>query len=419
MKKRNVQRDKKKISVWKTFLITLVSVISFGILGMLGYFLIVGEPSADFVYTTQRITNEVEEDSLWKEIPAVDEQEMSNEDAYEQAIQKLSGCKVVGVQSDKPEVISFGFVGDMLFDDEYACMANLLNRGGTIENGMSEDLLADMRSLDVMMANNEFPYTDQGEPLEGKMYTFRADTESVHYLSDMGVDIVSLANNHAYDFGEEGLLDTLNTLETAGIPYVGAGRNLEEASQPVYFVSDEITVAVISATQIERYENPDTKGATENSAGVFRCLYPDKLCEVVADAKEKSDFVIVFIHWGTELEERPDWSQLEQAPMIAEAGADLIVGAHPHRLQGIEYYGDTPVAYSLGNFWFNSKSLDTGLLKVDISKEGIENLQFVPAVQRDCRTAYVYGTEKERILSYMNSISYNANIDNEGYITKK
>lgn len=316
-------------------------------------------------------------------------------------------------------IVTIGFAGDILFDDEYAMMAKLLQRGVTIENALSEELLGVMRGMDIMMVNNEFPFTNRGIATEGKTYTFRADADTVSYLHDMGVDIVSLANNHAYDFGEEGLLDTFDTLEGAKIPYVGAGRNIEEATKPVYFIAGDVKIAIVSATQIERLENPDTKEATANTAGVFRCLDPKRLLETVAEAEENSDFVIVFIHWGTENVAEPDWAQLDQAPRLAEAGADLIVGAHPHCLQGFEYYGDVPVVYSMGNFWFNSKTLDTCVLQADISKDGLEGLRFIPAIQEDCRTRLAYGEEKARIISYMESISYDVAIDEAGYISKK
>ena len=330
----------------------------------------------------------------------------------------MKANRIYEKQGKKEGVISFGFAGDILFDDEYAMMANLLRRGVSIENGISEPLLVQMHDVDIMMVNNEFSYTNRGTPTEGKTYTFRADTSTVSYLNDMGVDIVSLANNHVYDFGETGLLDTLDTLEQAEMPYVGAGRNLEEAAAPVYFISGDVKVAMVSATQIERLDNPDTKEAGENSPGVFRCWNPEKLYEVVAAAEENSDFVIVYIHWGTENVTEPDWAQLAQAEGLAQAGADLIIGDHPHCLQGIQYYGDVPVFYSLGNFWFNSKTLDTGMVKADISKDGIESLQFVPAIQSDCRTDLAYGSDKERILTELNSISYGITIDGDGFITK-
>ena len=362
-------------------------------------------------------------DALWESIPeeTVEEGNSAAGGKYDDILsdpEYMKANRIYEKQGKKEGVISFGFAGDILFDDEYAMMANLLRRGVSIENGISEPLLAQMHDVDIMMVNNEFSYTNRGTPTEGKTYTFRADTSTVSYLNDMGVDIVSLANNHVYDFGETGLLDTLDTLEQAEMPYVGAGRNLEEAAAPVYFISGDVKVAMVSATQIERLDNPDTKEAGENSPGVFRCWNPEKLYEVVAAAEENSDFVIVYIHWGTENVTEPDWAQLAQAEGLAQAGADLIIGDHPHCLQGIQYYGDVPVFYSLGNFWFNSKTLDTGMVKADISKDGIESLQFVPAIQSDCRTDLAYGSDKERILTELNSISYGITIDGDGFITK-
>ncbi len=326
--------------------------------------------------------------------------------------------RIYAWEADSKEEVTVGFIGDILFDDEYAIMANLLRRGVTIDNGISPDMLAMLQKVDILVANNEFPFTDRGTPTEEKAYTFRADTGTVSYLHDMGVDAAVLANNHIYDFGEVGLLDTLDTLEGAGIPYVGAGRNLKEASAPVYYIVNDMKIALVAATQIERLDNPDTKGATQETAGVFRCWDPELLYETVKLAKENSDFVIVYIHWGTENVSEPDWAQLEQAPKLAEAGADLIIGDHPHCLQGITYFDDTPVIYSMGNFWFNSKTVDTGMVKVTINRDGLKSFQFIPAVQSDCRVNLAAGEEKERILSYMRDLSPGVTIDGEGYVNK-
>lgn len=414
------------------FLLTLVLVLGTGLAFMLIYSRHSGREAMTQETGSKSVLSKAEPESIDAEIPdsdsnisdaisAVPKTDEGKKGRYGQILsdpEYMEANNIYEKQNKEAGIVSLGFAGDILFDDEYAIMASLLLRGGAIDRGISETLLEKMRNVDIMMLNNEFPYTDRGEPTEDKTYTFRADTSAVKYLEDMGVDIVSIANNHIYDFGEIGLLDTLDTLKEASMPYVGAGRNLKEACAPAYFISGDMKIAFVSATQIERLENPDTKEATETSAGVFRCLYPKKLYETVAEAKENSDFVVVYIHWGTENVEEPDWIQLEQAPALAEAGADLIIGDHPHCLQGIQYFGDTPVIYSLGNFFFNSRTMDTCMLKVDISMEGIQSIQFLPAIQSDCRTDLAYGEEKERIISYMNSISYDIAIDAEGYVTR-
>lgn len=322
-------------------------------------------------------------------------------------------------ETAKEKEVTIAFAGDILFDPYYSVMSRLLQRENGIHDSISEDLMNEMISADIMMINNEFPYSSRGTPTEGKQFTFRAKPEYASILQEMGVDIVSLANNHAYDYGEEAFLDTLDTLSEMEMPYVGAGRNLEEAAKPVYFIAGDMKIAIVSATQIERLDNPDTKGATDETPGVFRCLDPAKLLEVVQEAKENSDFVIVYIHWGTENTAEIDWLQKDQAPKIADAGADLIIGDHPHCLQPIEYVNGIPVVYSLGNFWFNSKEVDTCLMKAVIDENGLCSLQFVPALQKGCTTTMLYDGEKERVLNYMRSISPGVNIDEDGFITGK
>lgn len=315
--------------------------------------------------------------------------------------------------------VTMAFGGDVCFHDEYANMYSLRNRGGKIESSLSADLLEEMRGADILMVNNEFSYSNRGEPLPGKAFTFRSRPENVKLLHEMGVDIVSLANNHVYDWGEDALFDTLDTLKSAGIPYIGAGRNLDEAKEPYYFEINGRIIAFVSATQVERNENPDTKGASEVTAGTFRCFSKEeftRLLEVVKEADEKADLTVVYIHWGTENTDELHWAQEWQAPELVKAGADLIVGDHPHCLQGIDFIDGVPVFYSIGNFWFNSKKLDTGLLKVILDEDGKLSCQFLPALQHDCRTDLASGGEKQRILQYLQCISPDVTIDENGIV---
>lgn len=321
-------------------------------------------------------------------------------------------------------VITLRFAGDVLLDDSYAIAAYQRElSGGYIiaENAFDSNMLGLMRGADIFMLNNEFPYTLRGEPTPEKQFTFRAFPADVSFLNDIGTDIVTLANNHAYDYGEVSLLDSMDTLKNAGIAYAGAGHDLEEASSPVYYVNDDVRIAIIASTQIERMPNPDTKGATADTPGVFRSMELDELTAAIREAKEVSDFVIVFTHWGTEGAAEPDWSQNEQAPLIAEAGADLIIGAHPHVLQKIDYEGETPVFYSLGNYLFNSKTLDTCLAEVnlDASDGSLLSVRFIPALQSGCRVSSFEGEEYDAALERMRALSPDVNIDEEGYVTPK
>lgn len=327
--------------------------------------------------------------------------------------------KEYSVRQMVPGEITLGFVGDVGFAAGYATIRVYRENGSDIHNSIDEGVLSTMQSVDIMMANNEFPYSDRGEPTPDKTYTFRADPNDVHIMKDMGVDIVGLANNHAYDYGPDALIDTIDTLNDAQLPFVGAGKNIEEAMRPAYFHVGGHVVSFVAATQIERYGNPDTKEATATSPGVLRTLDPKKAVAVIEEAAAHSDFTVMFVHWGSESTDLVEQSQRDLARAYVDAGADLIIGAHPHVLQGIDYVDDVPVFYSLGNFWFNSKTLDTCIVRATLDEScALKNVEFLPCIQRGSGVMTATPAEKSRIIGYMRGISNYADIDDNGIVTK-
>ena len=360
---------------------------------------IIGEP---IVKDTEVIAAETEQ----KETVAV--QLENSTQTYEQRVKYIE-------PENEGEVV-LAFAGDILFDDEYSVMARIKQRTNGIHDTISPELLEEMTDADIFMLNNEFTYTMRGTPLFEKQFTFRANPEDADYLLDMGVDIVSLANNHAYDYGEVSLLDSIDTLAAMQMPYVGAGRDIEEASAPFFFETDGMKIGILASTQIERLDNPDTKGATASSAGVFRSWDGTLLYEKTAEVAEQCDFLVVYVHWGTENTTELDWAQKEQARKLVESGADLIIENHSHCLQGIEIIDGVPVFYSLGNFLFNSKTVDTCLVKASVQDGKLNSLQFIPALQTDCRTEMLSGAEKARVIAYMRTLSPGITMDEEGYI---
>ena len=222
--------------------------------------------------------------------------------------------------------VTLGFTGDVLLDDEYAVMAALIQRGNNLESSITPDTLKTMNDMDIMVINNEFPFTEGGTRQADKQYTFRADYSTAPYLQQMGVDAAILANNHVFDFGEQGLLDTLKTMDDLGIQPLGAGRNITEAMTPTYYIVNDIKIALIAATDIERLDYPDTRAATEDSAGVLRSWNNnEQLVEIIKNARENADFVIVCIHWGTGV-----LGSGSQIDMIYP----LLVGAVPEEMAG-------------------------------------------------------------------------------------
>lgn len=420
---RNKRGKKKSFSPLFAFVITLGAVL---LIGAIALICIVLPKHVNEVTTEQVIAYNVPVEAIPEAIPeptVKEEVEVKEpKTKYGDIIKDEKYLKENNIflkDGGNDEVVTLGFIGDILFDDEYSVMSSLKLRGGELTASMSQATLDRMNAVDVMVVNNEFPYTERGSKLPNKQFNFHADYDTAFYLNDMGADVAIIANNHVYDYGEEGLLDTIDTLNNVGVHPVGAGRNLEEAVQPVYYIVNDIKVAIVAASQIERLDNPDTKGATKDSAGVFRCWNNDLIYTAIEVAKQNADFVVACIHWGTEKDPVPDCWQTKMAPKLAEAGADLIIGDHTHRLQGVYYYGDTPCIYSMGNFWFNGTTTDTGMVEVTVGKDGLKSFQFLPAIQSNYSTNLVYDGEKQRILDYMKSLSKGVNIDDDGFITKK
>lgn len=418
MRKR--KSKKKKSNFILPFCITLAFVLLIGIFSLFAYLWLVPRES-ESIETISGHFQLVEEGTATVQEPVETQiQEIVEENKkYKDILQDaayMAEHNIYAKEAVEADSVTITFAGDILFDSNYSIMATLLQNGGNIESGIAPDVIAEMKSADIMMLNNEFPYSDRGEPLPEKQFTFRAAPSAVSYLNDLGVDIVSLANNHAYDYGEDALVDTLQLLKEANMPYIGAGMNAQEASAPVYFIVNNLKIAFLSATQIERLDNPDTKAATDTSPGVFRCWNGDKLMQKVKEAKAESDFVIVYVHWGTENQEETDWAQNKQAAELVEAGADLIIGDHPHVLQRIEIINGVPVIYSLGNFWFNSRTMDSCMVKVTLTEAGLQSFQFIPCLQSSCRTTLLSGEEKERVLGEMRRMSEGVQIDAEGYV---
>ena len=310
------------------------------------------------------------------------------------------------------------FAGDINLDEAWCTTQYLNQQENGIRDCISEELILHMNQADVMCLNNEFTYSLGGAPLEGKAYTFRANPERVKILQELGVDIVKLANNHVYDYGSQALLDTFATLEAAGIEYMGAGRNLQEAMEPVYIELDGKRVAFVAASRAEKYKM--TPQATEDTPGILRCYDTTLFLETIAKAKENADFVLAYVHWGTEYSYELEEVQLTTGKAYLDAGADVVIGAHSHCLQGMEYYNGKPIIYSLGNYWFNEKTLDTMLLDLHFYGDdmgGNIEVKVIPAVQSGfCTKIVTQDAEQERIYSFLEGISVNVEIDENGIV---
>lgn len=319
------------------------------------------------------------------------------------------------VECASDEVVTMDFTGDINLADEWHTMQALVQRENGIYDCIAPEVVEELQTSDLSVINNEFVFTDGGDRQLDKAYTFGAKTEHVTMLEAFGADLANLANNHTYDYRESGLMDTISTLQTAGIETMGAGANLAQAKKIPYYVANGKKIAIVSATEIERYSNY-TKEATETEAGVLKTLNPAIFNELIAEAKKNSDYVIVNAHWGIEGTYLYNTTQQSYAQGFIQAGADVVLGGHPHRLQGIEFINGVPVVYSMGNFWFSTGTLYTEIVQVQIDDKGELAVRLIPCLQQDLTTRVLTAEEQDAFYKFMADISYGIVIDKEGFV---
>ena len=205
-----------------------------------------------------------------------------------------------------------------------------------------------LKSFDLTVGNLECVVSTLGQPEPGKEFTFEADPKAFARIQAAGFDIMSVANNHSGDYGKAAFMDMLGALPAYGVTPLGGGATLAAAHRPVIRKMRSATVGFLAYCEI----GPETFAATTTSPG-HAWLEPDLVRADVAATRPQVDFLIVFTHWGIEYQPQEDADQQAMARVAIDAGADLVVGAHPHIIQPNDSYKGKPIIYSLGNFVFD------------------------------------------------------------------
>ena len=271
-----------------------------------------------------------------------------------------------------------------------------------------------VKGADVVYADLEAPLSDRVKPPHKGM-AFIAPSSTVQGLKMLGIDIVSLANNHSTNFGLNAFTDTLALLKNNGIAYVGGGMNVNEARAPAVVEAGGTSFAFLDYNTIIGSLN-----ATATRPGVsWIRMKPwakdnaDDMAMVsssVRQAKSEGHFVVACFHWSEEYKHQPSASERNMAHLACDAGADLVIGGHPHCIQSIEMYNGKLIAYSLGNFIFDQMQHDytrEGLImKCSYSGTMLTGLEFIPYVIQDwCQPVVAAGNPGQKILDELLSIS--------------
>lgn len=282
-------------------------------------------------------------------------------------------------------------VGDIMVGGPNRALLQRTSARYPFEGAGIRNLLLD---ADLTLGNLECAVTTRGRQ-QPKAYTFRADPEVVEGLWWAGFDILGLANNHTGDYGQIGLLDTFDALAAAGLRYIGAGHSIEKARRPQVVQVRDITIALLAYSQV----GPQSFYATATGPGSAPL---SKVRKDVREAKATADVVIVFCHWGNEYTAWRSAAQRALAQELAQAGADLVIGHHPHVVQGLAYESETLVVYSLGNFVFYPMSpahTDEGvILRCHLDATGVKAFELIPYVISNSQPALASEKRAQSIL---------------------
>ncbi len=268
-------------------------------------------------------------------------------------------------------------------------------------------LFAGVRDLlekaDLVMGNLECPLATGGSPAN-KTWTFRAHPDMAVALVEGGYDLITLANNHSLDYGVESLLETMSALRSRGIAYVGAGENLARARRHVILEAGAppLRIAILGFSNML----PTDFYATDDRPGTNPARL-ETIEEDVAAARRAADIVIVLFHWGDELSSVPSDRQRRLAREAADAGAHLVVGHHPHVLQGLELRGRSLIAYSLGNFLFPSRgeTRPTAIVRYTPERDGQALVEIIPCMIDGFRPRVASPEERAASLRRLRALS--------------
>lgn len=296
------------------------------------------------------------------------------------------------------QTVVIGFAGDVM-------IGRLVNKVliRKPSHNIWGDFLPILRKTDLNIINLEAALT-HSQKVVSKVFNFKADPKQVSVLLDGAIHVVNLANNHILDYNEEGLLETLETLDQANIAHVGAGRNLSEAAHPAILVRKGIRVGFLGCTDNE----PSWKAAQDKPGVLFLKIGDiEAIREPIGKLRPKVDLLILSIHWGPNMREKPTQSFVQFAHHMIDLGVDVIHGHSAHLFQGIEFYKGKLILYDTGDF-VDDYQVDPLLrndrsffFEIRVNQQGIQSLELIPSLIGNCQVNIAKGHEAHEAFEHM------------------
>ncbi|NDV95641.1 CapA family protein [Dysgonomonas sp. 521] len=287
-------------------------------------------------------------------------------------------CNSCKQEKYQDEHLTICFTGDVLLDRG---VREQIGKKGI--EFLFEDVAPVFKNADATVINLECPVTKTISPIN-KKYIFRAEPEWFPTLKENGITHAALANNHSMDQGRSGLEDTYRHLSEAGIVPIGYGKNAREASKPVFIAKDESCVAIFNAVTLPL----ENWVYLEDRPGINQTSIETLVTQIKELKTGKPDFyIVVILHWGIEFQKEPTIKQRKEAYQLIDAGADVIIGHHPHILQKEEIYKEKPIFYSLGNFVFDQSmpaAKESTIIQINFEKDGF-SFEKYPVKINNCK----------------------------------
>lgn len=326
------------------------------------------------------------------------------EDTPESMVQQTAGPDEK-VQEEEQELV-LSFAGDIMFDKS---VAGFIKSKG--EDYVFQGYEKHLKGSDVVFGNLETALSNGGQPMPDKEHTFRSNPKLAAFMKKYNLTAMSIANNHSLDYGRSAFVDSMKYLKENGIGYGGGGHNKKEAIDGFIFEKKGLDIGFIAFTSVV----PDVDWyAGEKRPGIIGAykVHEAEVLSAVSSLDSRCDILVVSVHWGKEGTTRVRKQEAELAHKLVDAGADVVMGHHPHVVQGFEMYKDKLILYSLGNFIFTTSHYEisnrTVLATARFDRSGrIKAVKAVPGIIKYGRPFPMDEVQGRAYLDELNKLNIN------------